>query len=167
MGWGAVNVNVNDGSGDAGAGYHGNAYRENATTADNADEDMQEPGYYHFSGLPDSRDLRNVEADAPLDTGITILVSKQHQDTLTSGGAAQARPSGELALFNDRPAGQRMAALSRASVFFDRIASRADGKTEIANVYNPFWRVRLVAPTAADRAEAALSQGGLLLPPLP
>ena len=60
-----------------------------------------------------------------------------------------------------------MAALSRASVFFDRITSRADGKTEIANVYNPFWRVRLVAPTAADRAEAALSQGGLLLPPLP
>lgn len=165
VGWGAVNVN--DGSGDAGAGYHGNAYRENATTADQADEDMQEPGYYHFSGLPDSRDLTNVEADAPLDTGITILVSKQHQDALTSGGAAQARPSGELALFNDRPAGQRMAALSRASVFFDRITSRADGKTEMANVYNPFWRVRLVAPTAADRAEAALSQGGLLLPPLP
>lgn len=165
VGWGAVNVNA--GSGDQGAGYHGNAYGENPTTADRADEDMQEPAYYSFSGLPDSRDLRNVEPDAPLDTGITILVSKDHADTLTSGGAAQARPSGALALFNDRPAGARIAALSRASVFFDRLTPRADGKTEIASVYNPYWRVRLVAPTAADRAEAALSQGGLLMPSLP
>jgi apolipoprotein N-acyltransferase len=165
VGWGAVNVNA--GGGDAGAGYHGNAYGENPTTADKADEDMQEPGYYSFSGLPDSRDLRDVEPDAALDTGITILVSKDHADTLTSGGAARARPSGALALFNDRPAGARIAALSRASVFFDRLTPRADGKAEIASVYNPYWRVRLVAPTAADRAEAALSQGGLLMPPLP
>jgi apolipoprotein N-acyltransferase len=165
VGWGAVNVNA--GGGDAGAGYHGNAYGENPTTADKADEDMQEPAYYSFSGLPDSRDLRDVEADAPLATGITILVHKDHADTLTSGGAAQARPAGQMALFNDRPAGARIAALSRASVFFDRLTPRADGKAEIANVYNPYWRVRLVAPTTADRAEAALSQGGLLLPSMP
>jgi apolipoprotein N-acyltransferase len=165
VGWGAVNVNA--GGGDAGAGYHGNAYGENPTTADKADEDMQEPAYYSFSGLPDSRDLRDVEADAPLATGITILVHKDHADTLTSGGAAQARPAGQMALFNDRPAGARIAALSRASVFFDRLTPRADGKAEIANLYNPYWRVRLVAPTTADRAEAALSQGGLLLPSLP
>jgi apolipoprotein N-acyltransferase len=165
VGWGAVNVNA--GGGDAGAGYHGNAYGENPTTADKADEDMQEPAYYSFSGLPDSRDLRDVQPDAALDTGITILVSKDHADTLTSGGAAQARPSGALALFNDRPAGARIAALSRASIFFDRLTLRADGKAEIASVYNPYWRVRLVAPTAADRAEAALSQGGLLMPFLP
>ncbi len=165
VGWGAVNVNA--GGGDAGTGYHGNAYGENAATADKADDDMQEPAYYSFSGLPDSRDLRDVQPDAPLDTGITILVHKDHADTLTSGGAAQARPSGSLALFNDRPAGARIAALSRASVFFDRLTPRADGKAEIASVYNPYWRVRLVAPTAADRAEAALSQGGLLMPSLP
>jgi apolipoprotein N-acyltransferase len=165
VGWGAVNVNA--GNGDAGAGHHGNAYGENPSTADRADQDMQEPAYYSFSGLPGSRDLRDVTADAPLDTGITILVHKDHADTLTSGGAAQARPAGQLALFNDRPAGARISALSRASVFFDRLSSRADGKTEIASLYNPYWRVRLVAPTAADRAEAALSQGGLLLPSLP
>jgi Putative Flp pilus-assembly TadE/G-like len=165
VGWGAVNVNA--GGGDAGARYHGNAYGENPTTADKADEDMQEPAYYSFSGLPDSRDLRDVEADAPLATGITILVHKDHADTLTSGGAAQARPAGQMALFNDRPAGARIAALSRASVFFDRLTPRADGKAEVANLYNPYWRVRLVAPTTADRAEAALSQGGLLLPSLP
>jgi apolipoprotein N-acyltransferase len=74
VGWGAVNVNA--GGGDAGAGYHGNAYGENPTTADRADDDMQEPGYYSFSGLPDSRDLRDVQPDAPLDTGVTILVHK-------------------------------------------------------------------------------------------
>jgi apolipoprotein N-acyltransferase len=162
VGWGAVNVNA--GGGDEGAGHHGNAYDENPTTADRADADMKEPGIYKFSGLPDSRDVADVDADAPWQTGITILVSKKHTDTLTSGGAAQAKPSGELALFNDRPAKGRMAALSRASVFFDRISPRADGKAEIASLYNPFWRVRLVAPVAADRAYAAAQQGGLALP---
>jgi apolipoprotein N-acyltransferase len=162
VGWGGVNVNA--GGGDEGAGHHGNAYHENPTTADRADADMKEPGIYRFSGLPDSRDVAEVDADAPQQTGITILVSKDHADTLTSGGAAQAKPSGELALFNDRPARGRMAALSRASVFFDRITPRADGKAEIANLYNPLWRVRLVAPTAADRAYAAAQQGGLAVP---
>jgi apolipoprotein N-acyltransferase len=165
VGWGAVNVNA--GGGDAGAGYHGNAYNENPTTADKADNDMQEPSSYHFSGLPSSRDLANVEADAPLETGIAIFVSKQHQDTLTSGGAARARPAGQLALFNDHPAGGRIAALSRASVFFDRITPRADGRAEIASLYNPYWRVRLVAPTLADRTFAATRQGRLMLPDLP
>jgi apolipoprotein N-acyltransferase len=165
VGW--AGVNINNGGGDAGAGHHGNAYNENETTAERADDEMEEPGYYMFSGLPDSRDLANVEPDAPLDTRITILVSKRHQNTLTSGGAAQARPAGSLALFNDRPAGARMVGLSRASVFFDRIASRADGKTEIANVYNPYWRVRLVAPTTEDRGWAAARQSSLMLPDLP
>ncbi|HEV7913554.1 MAG TPA: hypothetical protein VGP22_07290, partial [Albitalea sp.] len=94
----------------------------------------------------------------------TIRVSKALSDTLTSGNAAQAAPSGRLALFGDRPAVADMAALSRALVFFDRIDARADGKTELGSLYNPYWRVRLVAPTPADRTYAAMRQSGLVLP---
>jgi hypothetical protein len=157
MGWGGMYA----ASEDTDHAYHGNAYGENETTAEEAESDMYEVG---FSGLPSTRDLEDLDPDAPLDTGITVMVKKDHADTRTSGNGALAHPSGRLELFGQRPAGQRMVALSRASVYFDRIAARADGKTEIASAYNPYWRVHLVAPTAGDKAYAAARQDGLFLP---
>lgn len=157
VGWGGMYAS----SQDQGHAYHGNAYGENETTAERAESEMFEVG---FSGLPSTRDLADLDSDAPLDTGITVMVEKAHADTRTSGNGALAHPSGRLELFGERPAGQRMVALSRASVYFDRIEARADGKTEIASTYNPYWRVRLVAPTAADKAYAAGRQDGLFLP---
>lgn len=162
IGWGGVNVNA--GGGDAGRGYHGNAYGENRRTASRADGDMREPAYYIFSGLPGVRELKDLDPKADISTGITILVSKDHADTLTAGGASVAKPGGRLAQFNDKPSGGKLMALSRAQIYFDRIASRADGKTEIGSLYNPYWRVRLVAPTAGDKAYAAAQQGGMVLP---
>jgi apolipoprotein N-acyltransferase len=162
IGW--AGVNVNNGGGDQGAGYHGGAYRDNPTTAGNADDDMEEPSYGYYTGLPTSHELDDLRPDASRTTEVTLMVTKRHEHMLTSGGAAQARPSGQLALFNDRPAGERMVGLSRAQVFFDRIDRRADGREEIGSLYNPYWRVRLVAPITADKGYAATQQGGLLLP---
>ncbi|HLO95111.1 MAG TPA: apolipoprotein N-acyltransferase [Burkholderiaceae bacterium] len=162
IGWGGVNVNAGDG--DAGRGHHGNAYAENRRTAGRADSEMSEPSLYHFSGLPGTRELKNLDPKADISTGITILVAKEHKDTLTSGGAAVAKPAGRLALFDDKPSGGKLMALSRAQVYFDRISARADGKTEIGSLYNPYWRVRLVAPTTGDKAYAAAQQGGMALP---
>lgn len=162
IGWGAVEVDA--GGADRGAGYHGNAYSENPTTAQRADSAMTTPQYASFSGIPDSREIADVDPRHEVSTGITIRVVKSQADTLTSGNAALATPSGRMAVFNDHPAAGRMAALSRAQVFFDRIASRADGKEEIGSLYNPYWRVRLVAATAADKAYAATRQAGLVLP---
>lgn len=162
LGWAAVQIKK--GGGGSGNGYHGNAYGENSRTANQAESEMEEPGLYHFSGLPAAQELRDLSSGAELSTGITLLVTKDHAALLTSGGAAQARPSGQLALFDDKPAGAKLAALARAQVFFDRISPRADGRTEIGSLYNPYWRVRLVAPTVADRAWAAAQQGGLTLP---
>lgn len=162
IGWGAFEVD--SGGGDKGAGHHGNAYKENPTTARQADGAMRTSSFPAFSGIPDSRELSDLDPAHAISTGITIRVAKAQSDTLTSGNAAQAKPSGRLALFNDRPAAGQLAALSRAQVFFDRIAARADGKNEIGSLYNPYWRVRLVAPTAADKAYAATKQGGLALP---
>lgn len=162
IGW--AGVNVNNGGGDEGAGYHGGAYRDNPTTTDNADDDMEEPRYGYYTGLPTSQELNDLSPDASRTTEVTLMVTKRHEHMLTSGGAAQARPSGQLALFNDRPAGARMVGLSRAQVFFDRIDRRADGREEIGSLFNPYWRVRLVAPISADKGYAATQQGGLLLP---
>ncbi len=162
IGWGAVNVNA--GGGDAGAGYHGNAYAENGRTAGRADSAMEEPAVYSYHGIPASQELANLDPAAGRTTSVTVMVTKRHADTLTSGGAALAKPSGQLALFGARPAGASMVALSRAQVFFDRTDARADRREEIGSLYNPYWRVRLVAPTFADRGFAAAQQGGLLLP---
>ena len=148
--------------GDAGRGYHGNAYSENARTAATADGEMRAAST--FSGIPDSRDVANLDPTAVQTTGITIRVSKDHASTLTSANAAQFKTTGALDLYSSRPAGGQMAALSRAEVFYDRIAARADGRTELASLYNPYWRVRLVAPTASDKVFSAALQGGLVLP---
>ena len=165
IGWGGIEVDA--GGGDAGHGHHGNAYNENPTTADKADSVMRSPSYGYFSGIPTSQEISDVDPANEASTGITIRVSKSQSDTMTSGNAAQTGPSGSLAIFGEHPAGGQIAALSRAQVFFDRIAARADGKSELGSLYNPYWRVRLVAPTDADRVYAASKQGGLVVPPLP
>ncbi len=162
IGWDAAMVSLS--GSDDGPGYHGNAYEENATTASEADSAMGTPAYAYFTGIPDSRELRKLDPDDDITTGITVRVHKAQSPTLTSGNALQAESSGDLALFSDYPANGQIAALSRAQVFFDRIAERRDGKTEIGSLYNPYWRVRLVAPTVADKAYAASRQSGLSLP---
>lgn len=165
IGWGAIEVDAN--GGDSGRGYHGNAYNENPTTADKADSAMRSPTYGYFSGIPRSQEISDTDSKKDESTAITILVTKSQSDTLTSGNAASLTPAGALAVFNDHPAGGKLASLGRAQVYFDRIAARGDGKTELGSLYNPYWRVRLVAPTMADRVYASTKQGGLRIPPMP
>ncbi|HEX6703988.1 MAG TPA: apolipoprotein N-acyltransferase [Albitalea sp.] len=158
IGWGAVAVSA-DGN-DAGRGHHGNAYAENPTTAGRAEQHLAMLPGASFSGLPDVREIADIDPAGRLTTGITLRVSKP----AAPDRAKRIAPSGRLGLFGERPAGGEYAALSRAQVYFDRIAPRSDGQAELGSLYNPYWRVRLVAPTAVDRAEAARRQEGLALP---
>ena len=96
------------------------------------------PDYGHFSGIPTSQEIKDVDPVSDNTTSITIRVSKSQADTLTSGNAASAAPSGRLVIFGDHPPGGQIAALARAQVFFDRIALRADGKSELGSLYNPY-----------------------------
>ena len=50
-------------------------------------------------------------------------------------------------------AGGRLWSLSAAQVYFRRPAGEAVGQ-EYASLYSPYWQVRLVEPTAAQRALA-------------
>ncbi|MEO1767801.1 pilus assembly protein TadG-related protein [Thiobacter aerophilum] len=164
--WGAAQVNAL--GADQGHGYHGGSYAENSRTskkrADPAMVDLTASGGAVFSGLPTSRDLADLAADGSQRTGITIRVTKPRSVTRTSGGASIIQPGGDLAQFGADAPGSVLAALSRAEVFFDRPVARSDGRQELASLYNPYWQVRLVAPTAGDKAYAAAWQKGLALP---
>jgi len=155
--WGAIHAS--NSRRDRGQGEHGGAYRDNPTTAALADRDMQMPRLAMYSGLPSVRDIAELDPASSPVTGVTVLVSKPHAKLLTSGGAATAKPTGRLQRFDDQPAGGELISLARAEIFFDRITPRADGKSELASLYNPYWRVRLVPPLLVDRAAAAIRQG--------
>ena len=78
----------------------------------------------------------------------------------TSGGVSAVRPGGAMAIYDGAQAGGLMAAVGSAEVYFDRPlrAPRADGRTELASLFNPYWQVRLSANTQADLAKALALQ---------
>lgn len=118
-----------------------------------------------YLGLPAYFDLHDLSAAAGTDsTGLTILVEKARAALQTSGNALQARQEGRLDLYQGEPLAGRLAALSRVEVYFARPTPRADGRDELASLFNPFWEVRLVQPNAVDRAFMAARQGLESLP---
>ena len=80
----------------------------------------------------------------------------------TSSGAASVKPAGAMAIYDGAQVGATMAAVGTAEVYFERPlrAPRADGRTELASAFNPYWQVRLGANSAADLAKAIALQTG-------
>lgn len=148
-------------------GQHGGSYRDNSTTTKRYAEpsmvQLDEVGA-HFSGLPTTRELSNLDASAQYTTALTLRVAKSRSALRTSGGNSIVQPSGRLQQFDAPIPGGQMVALSRAEVFFERPTPRTDARVERPSLYSPYWQVRLTNPTAVDRAWAAVSQGGLALP---
>jgi len=148
-------------------GHHGGSYRDNATTTKRYAEpsmvQLDEVGA-HFSGLPTTRELSELDEGALHTTGITLRVGKSRGSLRTSGGSSIVQPGGRLQQFDVTIPGGQMVALSRAEVFFERPLPRTDARVERPSLYSPYWQVRLTNPTAADRAWAALGQDGLALP---
>lgn len=76
----------------------------------------------------------------------------------------QSPGKGRFAL-DPHAGGQALAVLGKSEVFFSRPNdllwyARADGKTELANAFNPYWDARLVDTSAIDRSLALLLQQG-------
>jgi hypothetical protein len=116
-----------------------------------------------FSGIPSTYDIDHTRRGELL-AHVTVRATKPRNQTLTAGGVARVKPSGALALFDGGAAAGELAALSRAEIFFERPISRDDESAELGNLFNPYWRVRLAPPTDADRALAAVLQGGVFIP---
>ncbi|MDP1862970.1 MAG: hypothetical protein Q8K52_03585 [Thiobacillus sp.] len=100
-------------------------------------------------------------------TQITIRVTKSSVKQRYSGGSSVVKPSGSLDLYQGQHANGQSASIARAEVFFERPDGANPifpGKAEKGSLFNPYWQVRLVPVSAADRATAQLLQGGALLP---
>ncbi|HEY0061832.1 MAG TPA: pilus assembly protein TadG-related protein [Telluria sp.] len=87
-----------------------------------------------------------------------IRLTRDKTQAKTSDGRSAIKPSGRLDLSNGNEAGDVMAAVSTSEVYFDRPQARADGRTELASTFNPFWQVRLVGNSAAVVAAAVALQ---------
>lgn len=157
-------------SGDSGSGegsFGGSRSGNPFTTrvADGLAEDLSASGAFLWRGLSDTQELADLSAARQHRVPISFLVSKPQNSSRTAGRSANIAPTGTLALFDAGPIDGRMVALARAEVTFMRAEARGDGRTERPSLYSPYWRANLVAPTAADRAYAALRQNNLTLGP--
>lgn len=162
LAWGGASAADEDSPG-AQRGEHGGSYARNPITS----LYLAEPSIArigHFDGLPATRELRELSADADHTAGVTVHVAKPRRALRTSGGTGSVQPQGRLHLFEAGAPGGQVAAMARGEAFFERPAPRRDGKTERPSLYSPYWQARLVGSTPADRAWAATRQDGVALP---
>lgn len=99
-------------------------------------------------------------------TQITIRVTKSSGKQRYSGGNSIIKPSGSLDLYQGHHANGLSASIARAEVYFERPDGPSplfSGKAEKGSLFNPYWQVRLVPVSPAERALAQLKQG-LVLP---
>ena len=164
LAWGGASF-AGDEEADARRGHHGNTYTSNPiTTLRLAEPAIVDAGAARFSGLPETRELRDLSATADHRSGVTVHVAKARHRLRGSGGIGSVQPQGNLRAFDATAPGGHLAAMARAEVFFERPAARSDHKTERASLYSPYWHARLTAVTPTDRAWAAGRQEGMALP---
>lgn len=88
-----------------------------------------------------------------------IRVLRPAADLAVPGAASRVhRPRGVFGLDNALP-GEAMAAVSAAETYFERPVSRADGRDELASLFNPYWQARLSPVLPQERQQAWRRQG--------
>ena len=112
-------------------------------------------GVASYAGIARVRELDYEQlANAAFPTsGLAVVARQAGADVATAANRALAS-GGMLPL--DHFAGDadpHLWALSAAEVYFSRPPG-APARTEYASLFNPYWQVRLVAPTAAQRGVA-------------
>jgi hypothetical protein len=145
----------------------------NPSASDKADSDEGiangfDPAPFSFGGgaIPAFHELSEsaLKQDDPR-TQITIRVTKSSGKQRYSGGNSIIKPSGSLDLYQGKHANGLSAAIARAEVYFERPDGPSpifSGKAEKGSLFNPYWQVRLVPVSAAERALAQGIQGVLL-----
>jgi hypothetical protein len=132
------------------------AVRDNPVALSLADADVDDR-IWRYSGLPGFADL-SAPALAAADPRLkfSIVLTRAKADIRSSDGASTIRPSGRLAIYQNQLASDRLSAVATSEVFFRRPQARADGKTELASLFNPYWQVHLISTSAQDVAAAML-----------
>jgi len=119
---------------------------------------------WSYGGLPTFQDLSSAALHySGTDPGprlkFAIRLTRAKDQLKTSDGASAIQPTGRLASFDGKPAANVLAAVATSEVYFERPVGRADGKTELASLFNPYWQVHLISTSAADAA-IAMTLGG-------
>lgn len=143
----------------------------NASNKADSDEGIAngfDPAPYSIGGgaIPAFHELSEsaLEQDDPR-THITIRVTKSSGKQSYSGGNSIIKPSGSLDLYQGKHASGLSASIARAEVYFERPDGANplfSGKAEKGSLFNPYWQVRLVPVSAAERKLAQGIQGVLL-----
>ncbi len=112
---------------------------------------------WRYSGLPGFADLSAPAlADADPRLKFAIVLTRAKAEIRSSDGASTIRPDGRLAIYQNQLASDRLTAVATSEVFFRRPQARADGKAELASLFNPYWQVHLISTSAQDVAAAML-----------
>ena len=150
----------------AGRGEHGGSYRDNPRSSRYAARDVVARNGY--AGLPAYRDVRigrgrrggplrfDIELRQPGGTIATSDVVLGGPGTVVPGEA----PKKVLPAYHSGTA----YALSAAQVVFQRPVGRADHRSELASLFNPYWQARLAPVTHAQRLVAAVARGDVADP---
>ncbi|MBW8183135.1 Tad domain-containing protein [Shewanella nanhaiensis] len=138
--------------------YWGSSRRTNGTAARYAGYDQETRGWYSgiqpFYGLSDKGNNRSSGRN------IAVVVSKPQNSVRTTSTITAGEEHTNPAT-NEEMLGDRMTALSAAQVYYSRPHdlmartsswSRADGRHEYGNLYNPYWQTRLSDSTNTERS---------------
>ena len=123
-----------------------------------------------YSGVPSYMDL-SEDALEKIDPRVqfVIRVFRNADQVRTTDGRSAIHSTPRLANFQNGvgPAGgsgdTAYVSLAASETFFQRPNARADGKKELASLFNPYWQTHLMEVPIAARKEAQLMQG-LVLP---
>jgi hypothetical protein len=113
---------------------------------------------WNYSGLPSFYDLQKnalqAADDSPPLLRFAIRLTRSKDQTRTSEGRSDVKPSGRLSKFESKLSSDVLMAVSTAEVFFRKPVALSKGKTELASLFNPFWQVHLISTSNADIAQA-------------
>ena len=143
-------------------GDQGGSYRDNPKASSYAESGLV--AHTGYAGLPAYRDVRlgRGAASAPLrfdveaqQRGATVETSD-----VVLNGAATVVPGEDPKRVQPAYHSGSLYALSAAQVAFRRPVGRADRRTELPSLFNPYWQARLAPVTRSQRLVAAAARGG-------
>lgn len=110
------------------------------------------PGFAAYSGTPEVRDLAyDTLADPRFPVSRVAVLARVGGDDVRTANVLDVGV-GRLRL-GENYAGRKLWSLSAAELYFRRPGGES-ARTEYASLFNPYWQVRLVEPSAAQRVLA-------------
>lgn len=130
---------------------------QTASTGSNA---SASGGDWYYSGIPTFAELSGAALnDADPRAQFAIRVWRHAAQTRTSGARSEIEATSRLNAYDGKPAAGDYVGLAAAEVLFERLSARADGKRELASLFNPYWHVRLIDVPPDVRSAAQALQG--------